>query len=103
MGVEQLVQQIRQSTDHQSNKEMLKQQIDADLLLPFGDGLFRVCPSLMVFLTNWPDDLVILEDEYGNPIRCDRIQLLEKCQERYRQAMNRWLVDYERLCNIRKI
>jgi hypothetical protein len=103
MSLDQLVAQVRQATDHQSNRAKLKQQIETDLLLPYGDGLFRISSSLIAFLNSWTEDVLVLEDEYGNPISCDRNDLLEKCKERYQLVMNRWHVQYEQLRNIRKI
>lgn len=103
MSLDQLVAQVRQATDHQSNREKLRQQIETDLLIPHGDGLFKATPELIVFLNNWEDDDIIVEDQYHNPIRCDRKQLLQECRERYQMVMNRWHMQHDQLSKIRKI
>ena len=103
MSLDQLVAQVRQATDYQTNRNKLKQQIESDLLLTHGDGLFRATQELISFLSCWESDEIFLEDQYGNPIQCDRQQLLEQCKERYQQVMNRWHVQHEQLRQIRKI
>lgn len=103
MTLNLLVQDIRQATDYQRNKQKLKEQIQTDLLITHGDGLFKVTPELMCFLSMWEDDQIYLEDSYGNPVLCNRLQLLTQCKQHYAMVMNRWHLQHEQLKQQRKI
>jgi hypothetical protein len=103
MTLNALVQDIRQATDYQRNKLKLKEQIQTDLLLPHENGLFKVTPDLMCFLNTWDEDLVFVEDIYGNPVLCKRLELLAQCKQQYAMVMNRWHQQHEQLQRQRKI
>ena len=40
---------------------------------------------------------VVLEDLYGNPIKVDTKELMALSQERWKEQMNAWLVEYTEL------
>jgi hypothetical protein len=101
--IDQLVEQVRLSTDYQVNKQILREKILTDLHVAHNGGLFFVTIDLIGFLTTWPDDTVYLEDTYHNPIQVDRIGLLTLCREHYQQVMNRWHQEHAELKQIRKI
>lgn len=104
MSLRDLVAEIRQATDYQNNRRLLREQVQQDLLVTHGDGLFRASPELICFLEIWSsEDEVYLEDVYENPICCNRAELLERCREQYQKVMNRWHVRHEELRKIRKI
>jgi hypothetical protein len=103
MTLNALVQDIRQATDYQRNKIKLKEQIQTDLLIPHGNGLFKATPELMCFLYVWEEDTVFIEDTYGNPVPCNRLELLAQCKQQYAMVMNRWHQQHEQLQRQRKI
>ena len=70
--VELLVNQIRQATDFQKNKIILREKIQTDLHLVHCGGLFKITPELIAFVKTWPVDELYLEDTYNNPIKVDR-------------------------------
>ena len=71
-NIENLVSKVRQATDYQSNKKILREKIQSDLHMPYGNGLFKITPELLAFLATWPVDELYLEDTYQNPIQIDR-------------------------------
>ena len=103
MTLNALVQDIRQATDYQRNKLKLKEQIQTDLLLPHENGLFKVTPELICLLSVWDEDALFVEDTYGNPILCNRLELLAQCKKQYSMVMNRWHQQHEQLQRQRKI
>ena len=103
MSIDQLIAQVRQSTDHQRNRRRLREQAQADLLVTHGEGLFRATPELIAFLATWEQDELYLEDEYQNPVRCDRPVLLQRCREHHQRVINRWHTQHEQLSRVRKI
>ena len=101
--LEQIVTQIRQATDYQVNKRILREKILTDLHVPYAGGLFKVTPELIAFLTTWDSDELFLEDTYQNPIKIQRTELLDLCRQHYQMVMNTWHVQHEELKRIRKI
>jgi hypothetical protein len=101
--VQNLVQQVKLSTDYQTNKRILKEKILTELHMPYGNGLFLLTPTLLAFAATWPDEILYLEDVYENPIEIHRLEFLEKARAHYQQAMNEWHQQHEDLKRIRKV
>jgi hypothetical protein len=102
-NVDLLVNQIRQATDFQKNKLILREKIQTDLHLAHAGGLFKITPELIAFVKTWPVDELYLEDTYNNPIKIDRQTFLVRAQQHYQLVMNQWHNEYEELKKIRKI
>jgi hypothetical protein len=102
-NVDLLVNQIRQATDFQKNKLILREKIQTDLHLAHAGGLFKITPELIAFVKTWPVDELYLEDTYNNPIKIDRQTFLIQAQQHYQLVMNQWHNEYEELKKIRKI
>jgi hypothetical protein len=103
MSIQNLVDQIKQSTDYQKNRQLLREQMHNDLLFAHNNGLFKATPELIAFLSAWDTDIIYIEDQYGNPVECNRIALLTECKERNQRVINRWHVLHEQLQTVRKI
>ena len=102
--IENLVQSVKLATDYQKNKRILKEKITADLHLPFNNGLFKITPELLAFVSSWPDNVrLIVEDTYENPIEVDKQVFLVKAQQHYLAAMDQWHKQHEELKRIRRI
>lgn len=103
MNIESLVDEVRQATDFQINKKVLREKIQTDLHMAHSGGLFKVTPELIAFVKTWPIDELYIEDVYQNPIAIDRQVFLVTAQQHYQQVMNRWHNEYEQLKKIRKV
>ena len=101
--IERLTSTIRQATDYQINKEILREKILTDRHIAYNGGLFLVTPELIAFLATWETDQVYLEDTYHNPIEVDRTELLTLAREHYQQIMNTWHQQHAELRRLRKI
>jgi len=101
--INELVEQIKQSTDYQKNKRILREKITTDLHVPYNNGLFLVTIELLSFLSTWPIDELFLEDTYNNPIKIKRQEFLTLCQEHYQMVMNDWHIKHEELKRKRKV
>ena len=101
--INELVDQIKQSTDYQTNKRILREKIITDLHLAYNNGLFLVKPELIAFLATWPNEELFLEDTYQNPIKINRQEFLVLCQQHYQTAMNAWHCQNEEIKRARKI
>ncbi len=101
--LEKITNQIRLATDYQTNKRILKEKVQTDLHVPYNNGLFKVTPELIAFLSTWPSVALYLEDTYENPIFVERSEFLDICTQHYQQAMNSWHIQHEELKRARKV
>ena len=101
--INQLVEEIRQSTDYQTNKRILREKITTDLHVAFNGGLFKISPELIAFLYAWDSDELYLEDTYQNPIKINREEFLIFCRRHYQIVMNAWHIQHEELKRARKL
>jgi hypothetical protein len=103
MSTTDIVNQIKQATDYQVNKRILREKIQTDLHLAYNGGLFKITPELYSFVSVWPTETLYLEDVYENPIEIEKQIFLAQAGQCYHKAMNRWHDEYEQLRKIRKI
>lgn len=101
--VNHIVSQIKQSSDYQTNKRILREKIYTDLLFTHNGGLFYAKPELYCFVNSWPTAEMFLEDNYQNPIKINKAEFLKSFEEHYQMAMNAWHIEHEELKRIRKI
>jgi hypothetical protein len=100
---EQLVTSVRQATDYQINKRILRERIQIDLHFTHNGGLFKVTPELLAFVATWPVDELYLEDTYQNPIQIDKSVFLISAQQHYQKVMNEWHQQHDEFKKIRKV
>ena len=101
--INQITQQVKQATDYQINREILREKIQTDLHVPYRGGMFYITTDLLAFLATWHTNELYLEDTYHNPIEIDRQELLTLAREHYQKTMNRWHQEHAELKRIRKI
>jgi hypothetical protein len=101
--IENLVTEIKQATDYQINKRILREKIQTDLHFAYNSGLFKITPELLAFVQTWPIDELYLEDAYQNPIEIDKQVFLVTAQQHYQKVMNRWHQEHNELKRLRKI
>jgi hypothetical protein len=101
--IENLVAQVRQATDYQINKRILREKIQTDLHFAHNGGLFKITPELLAFVQTWPINDLYLEDTYQNPIEIDKQVFLITAQQHYQKVMNRWHQEHSELKRARKI
>ena len=98
-----LVSLVKQNTDYQINKRILREKIQTDLHMTYNNGMFLITPSILSFVATWPDETLYLEDTYENPIEIMRDDFLYKARQHYQTAMNTWHQQHAELKRIRKI
>lgn len=101
--INQIVEQIKQSTDYQTNKRILREKIHTDLHFAYNNGLFKSTPELIAFINAWDSEELYIEDTYQNPIKINRLEFLTLCKQHYQTAMNAWHTQHDELKRIRKV
>ena len=90
------------SFKHSLFRKNLRERIEAQLVVTHNNGLFKASPTLIAFLHCLDTPIVYLEDEYANPIRCEREELLARLKEAHQIVLNQWHIDFEESKKIRK-
>lgn len=101
--INSIVEEIRQATDFQINKRILREKIQTDLHMTHNGGMFKITPELLAFVQTWQTEELYMEDIYENPIQVNRQAFLVTAQQHYQTVMNRWHQQYEDIKKIRKI
>lgn len=101
--IENLIASVKQATDYQVNKRLLREKMQTDLHFAYSGGLFKITPELLAFVATWPTDWLYLEDSYQNPIEIEKQIFLVKAQQHYISVMSDWHKQHEELRRIRKI
>ena len=102
MHTEKYTELAKEKFNHSLHRKNLKERLDAQLAVTHNNGLFKATPTLISFLHCYTDEVIYLEDEYHNPIMCDRTTLLSDLKTAYQFAMNQWHIDFENSKKIRK-
>lgn len=97
MDTEQLINHGRARFAHATAKKLLKEKYQAKLVFAFGGGMWRAGPELITLLTGRSEVDIVLLDLYENPVRVIAPQLLREAEQRWKEQMNAWLVEYEEL------
>ena len=88
--------------EHAVYRKQLRERIQAELVIAHGGGMFKITPELLAFVQTWPDDILYLEDIYGNPIQLNKQTFLTTAQQHYQAVMNDWHNEFEKSKRIRR-
>lgn len=94
MDSNELVKQSRARFDHEAARRNLREKYHARLIFAHSGGMFRAGPELLVLLSMYPNDLIILEDLYQNPVQVNTRELHEAAATRWQEQMNAWLLEH---------
>lgn len=103
--INQIVEQVKQATDFQINRKILREKMQTDLHFAYNGGLFNADPAQYAFVCLWQGDpdALFLEDTYGNPIKINKDEFIKLYTEQYQTVMNTWHQEYGKLRQIRKV
>jgi len=98
MNTDAIIAHARARFDHAAAKRILKEKYQGKLTFAYNGGMFKATPELIVFLQSCETEIeVVLTDLYDNPIKANVQTLRTLVQQRYREQMNAWLVEYDEL------
>jgi hypothetical protein len=91
MNIELIKQTSRAKYLHSLAKLSNKENHESQLLVTLNGGTFRSSPEIISFLSlSEMGDTVVLLDIYENPIKVNRLDLLEQCIQSYKNTMASW-------------
>jgi len=91
--MDNLTQKIRHRFDHEAAKQTLREKYEAKLLFAHQGGMFRADANLIVLLSSFDTEDVVIIDEFQNPIKVDRPSLLQEAKQRHQEQLNAWMVE----------
>ena len=102
-SISQIAESVRQATDIQINKKLLRESVKTNLHFAHNGGMFLASPELLSFVATWPDDELILADVYENPIKVIKNEFYNLVKQHYQIQMNAWHQQYQEIARVRKI
>ena len=97
MDTKKLISEAKDRFNHNSAKAQLKDKYDSKLIVADQGGLWKASPELIGFLAVSTDDLVILVDNFENPVLVNRIALHDVLYKTYNDAMQLWFSEWKEL------
>lgn len=95
MNTDNLVKQIKERFDYDSAKKILKEKYEAKLLFAEQGGMWKASPELIVLLSSFDDENIVILDTYGTPCNINREQLLINAKQRFQEQLNSWHTEYQ--------
>lgn len=92
-----LIADVKARFSHNSAKEILKDKYNSKLIVAEQGGLWTASPTLMTFLATSVTASLVVIDNFGNPVKVDRVNLLTKLRDTYNSVMNEWYEEWSEL------
>jgi len=101
MNTEQLIADTKARFNHNAQRAHLKDKYQSKLIFSHSGGMWTACPQFIAMLKSYPKQILILIDNYGNPIQVARTKLLTEALELYDTTMREYLSEWKALENKR--
>lgn len=101
MDTDQLIAHSRARFEHAAAKRTLREKYEAKLVFGFNGGMFRATPEMIVFLSLYDDQQIVVKDLYDNPVEVVARELYDLMQARWQEQMTAWSVEYNQLATKR--
>jgi hypothetical protein len=90
MDTKTLIAEAKARFNHNSAKAYLKNKYDSKFIVADQSGLWKANLETINFLNATSDDYVILIDTFDNPVKVNRVELLDKLSTAYKTTMEEW-------------
>ena len=97
MDTKTLIVEARARFNHNSAKEYLKEKYEAKLLVAEQSGLWKADQQTIAFLAATNNEEIVLIDTFGNPVKVNRKELMDKLTDTYWTVMNDWHNEWKEL------
>lgn len=101
MDTKTLITESKARFVHNSAKSYLKEKYEAKLLVADQNGLWRADLHTINFLNSTDFEEVVLIDTFQNPVKVNRVKLLELLKDVYHTTMHDWYTEWKELENKR--
>ena len=97
MDTKSLITEAKARFNHNSAKAYLKDKYDSKFIVADQNGLWRANLETINFLTATTDEEVIIIDNFNNPVKVIRKELLDKLSTVYKTTMKEWYNEWVEL------
>lgn len=94
MDTAQLLSDAKARFSHNSAKAYLKDKYSSKLIIAEQGGLWTAKPELMSFLGGTRAKTLVVIDNFDNPVKVTRTELLDKLTTTYNDVMNEWHAEW---------
>jgi len=101
MDTDKLLSDIKARFGHTKSKQQLKDKYKAKLTFADQGGMWTITPTFLSSLASSTATMLILLDDYDNPVKVDRVALLLKANGIYLEVMEQWHTEFTELQNKR--
>ena len=97
MDTNELINDLKIRFNHNSAKDYLKNKYESKLIVADQGGLWKATIEIISFLSTNNQEQIVLMDSFNNPVKVDRILLLNKLTNTYNQVTNEWYTEWSEL------
>lgn len=97
MDTQTLIQEAKARFSHNLAKTTLKEKYSSKLMIAEQGGLWTADLETINFLGSFESDELIIVDTFENPIKVNRLELLDKLKNIYNQVMEEWYDEWKEL------
>ena len=97
MDTKALISETKARFSHNSAKEYLKDKYTSKLIVADQGGLWTAAPPLLTFLATTNSNSLVVMDNFDNPVKVNRAELLTKLTDTYNSVMNEWHKEWTEL------
>ena len=97
MDTKTLIAEAKARFIHNSAKHYLAEKYNAKLIVADQGGLWKADQQTITFLASFLNKEVVLIDTFGNPVRVNRQELMDKLCETYKSVMDEWYSEWKEL------
>ena len=97
MDTKTLISEAKARFNHNSAKAYLKNKYDSKFIVADQSGLWKANLETINFLNATTDEWVILIDTFDNPVKVNRVDLLQKLSDAYKNTMEEWHSEWTQL------
>lgn len=97
MDTKKLLSDAKARFSHNSAKQQLKDKYKSKLVIAEQGGLWVITPQLLSQLASSSAPTLILMDNYENPVKVNRLELLQKLNQVYITVMEEWHSEWQTL------
>lgn len=97
MDTKTLIKDAKARFSHNSAKAYLKEKYSSKLVIAEQGGLWKADAQTIGFLNSFSDETLVVIDTFDNPVKVDRMQLLESLTKTYTDIMTEWNSEWKEL------
>ena len=97
MDTKTLIKDAKARFSHNSAKAYLKEKYSSKLVIAEQGGLWKADAQTIGFLNSFSDETLVVIDTFDNPVKVDRMQLLESLTKTYTDIRTEWNSEWKEL------